>query len=148
MPSTFPKAVTTTIGATAKAAGVAIDTVRFYEREGLLSQARRTAAGYRLYAPEDVERLRFIRKAKALGFTLDDVAELLRLQQGGGPRQAVRDRARARIDDLDRKIRELTAIRDALVALEGRCHGRGPVAGCPIIEGVQALSLNPSEDPK
>lgn len=135
-----------TIGAAAKAAGVAIDTVRYYEREGLLASAARTASGYRVFAANDVERLRFIRKAKALGFTLADIADLLRLQDGGGPRTEVRQRARARIEDLSRKIAELTAIRDALVALEGQCHGRGTVAGCPIIQGVQAVSLaDPSE---
>lgn len=130
-----------TIGAAAKAAGVAIDTVRYYEREGLLAPAVRTASGYRVFGPADVERLRFIRKAKALGFTLADITDLLRLQDGGGPRAEVRNKARARIEDLSRKIAELTAIRDALVALESQCHGRGTVAGCPIIEGVQAVSL-------
>jgi DNA-binding transcriptional MerR regulator len=135
-----------TIGTAAKAAGVAVDTVRYYEREGLLSSAERTASGYRVFSPSDVERLRFIRKAKALGFTLADIADLLRLQDGGGPRTEVRSRARARIEDLSRKIAELTAIRDALVALEGRCHGRGTVAGCPIIRGVQAVSLADSSE--
>lgn len=130
-----------TIGYAAKTAGVGVDTVRYYEREGLLSKAARTASGYRLYAEADVERLRFIRQAKALGFTLDDIAELLRLQDGRGTRPQVRARARQRIDDLDRKIRELSAIRDALVALEHRCRGSGAVAGCPIIEGVRAVSL-------
>jgi MerR family copper efflux transcriptional regulator len=135
-----------TIGAAAKAGGVAIDTVRYYEREGLLASAARTASGYRVFAAADVERLRFIRKAKALRFTLADIAELLRLQDGGGPRAEVRRRARARIETLSRKIAELSAIRDALVALEDQCHGRGTVAGCPIIEGVQAVSLaDPSE---
>lgn len=130
------------IGALAKAAAVKIDTVRYYERAGLLGRAERSASGYRLYSERDAERLRFIRKAKALGFTLDDIAELLRLQDGGGQRQQVRARAHARIEDLDRKIRELTAIRDALSTLERRCHGSGKLAGCPIIEGVQAISLN------
>jgi DNA-binding transcriptional MerR regulator len=130
-----------TIGFAAKAAGVGIDTVRYYEREGLLSRAQRTASGYRLYSASDVERLRFIRQAKALGFTLEDIAELLRLQDGGGRRDQVRARAKARIDDLDRKIRELSAIREALASLERQCCGSGPLAGCPIIEGVQAVSL-------
>lgn len=133
---------THTIGFTAKAAGVGVDTVRYYEREGLLSKAERTASGYRLYTPADIGRLQFIRKAKALGFTLDDITELLRLQDGGGQRDQVRAKARARIEDLNRKILDLTAIRDALAALEGRCHGRGTVAGCPIIQGVQAVSLD------
>ena len=130
-----------TIGYAAKTAGVGVDTVRYYEREGLLSKAKRTASGYRLYTEADVERLRFIRQAKALGFTLDDIAELLRLQDGHGTRPQVRARARQRIEDLDRKIRELSAIRDALVVLEHQCRGSGAIAGCPIIEGVRAVSL-------
>jgi len=120
---------THTIGFTAKAAGVGVDTVRYYEREGLLSKAVRTESGYRLYTTADIERLQFIRKAKTLGFTLDDISE------------QVRAKARARIEDLNRKILDLTAIRDALAVLEGQCHGRGTVASCPIIQGVQAVSL-------
>lgn len=137
---------TTTIGAAAKAAGVTVDTVRFYERHGLLSRAARTASGYRLYGESDVERLKFIRQAKALGFSLDDVADLLRLQEGKGSRAQVRARAQGRIDDLDRKVRELTAIRDALASLMRQCSGDGPVAGCPIIEGVLAVSLKTKQE--
>ncbi|HEX4872973.1 MAG TPA: heavy metal-responsive transcriptional regulator [Nevskiaceae bacterium] len=136
-----------TIGAAARAAGVAIDTLRYYERSGLLDPAQRSGSGYRLYGPAEVARLRFIRQAKALGFRLDDIADLLRLQDGGGDRVEVRDKARVRLADLDRKIRELSAIRAALAGLLARCHGSGPLAGCPIIEGVQAVSLTPSEDP-
>lgn len=138
---------TFTIGHAAKAAGVAVDTVRYYERSGLLPVAARGDSGYRLYAKADVERLRFIRQAKALGFTLEDIAGLLKLQDGGGPRAQVRATAQARISELDRRIRELTAIRDALVALEAQCHGSGTVAGCPIIEGVQSVSLVSSPEP-
>ncbi len=132
------------IGAAAKAAGIAVDTVRYYEREGLLLQPQRSAAGYRQFDRRDVERLQFIRRAKALGFTLSDIAELLRLQDGGGSRSQVRAKARERIANLDHKIRELTAIREALSALEEKCHGRGSIAGCPIIEGVQAVSIAPT----
>lgn len=130
-----------TIGYAAKSAKVGVDTVRYYEREGLLSRASRTASGYRLYSDKDIERLRFIRQAKTLGFSLDDIAELLRLQDGKGSRAQVRVRAQNRIDDLDRKIRELSAIRDALASLMRQCSGNGPVAGCPIIEGVLAVPL-------
>ena len=109
------------IGFAAKAAGVTVETVRYYEREGLLGTASRTDSGYRLYSDADVARLQFIRKAKALGFTLDDIAELLQLQ--------------------DERIRQLTAIYDALATLEHQCSGNGPIAGCPIIEGVKAVHL-------
>jgi len=136
---------TCTIGRAAKAAGVGVDTVRYYEREGLLSPSKRTASGYRLFTDTDVERLRFIRKAKALGFTLNDVKELLRLQDGGGRRDQVRTRAHVRIEELDHRIRALIAIRDALASLERQCHGSGPVAGCPIIEGVRATPLESTD---
>ena len=136
-----------TIGRAAKAANVGIDTVRYYERQGLLGRAPRTASGYRLYADTDVARLQFIRKAKALGFTLEDIAELLRLQDGGGRRDQVRARAHARVEELDHRIRALTAIRDTLAALERQCCGSGPLAGCPIIEGVQAVSLSSPKEP-
>lgn len=136
------------IGFAAKAASVGVDTIRYYEREGLLSRVPRTESGYRTYSDDDIERLRFIRKAKALGFSLEDIAELLHLQEGSGTRREVRQRAHNRIEDLDRKIRQLTAIRDALAALVGQCNGGGPVAGCPIIEGVHAVSLEPSAKEK
>lgn len=127
-----------TIGKLAKQAGVGIDTVRFYERAGLLPRAQRSASGYRLYAVGDADRLRFIRRAKALGFSLEEIAELLQLNAGKGTRASVRRLAQRRLDDLSQKIHEMTAIRDALSHLVKRCSGDGPVAGCPIIEGVLA----------
>ena len=130
---------TLTIGKAAKQAGVAIDTVRFYEREGLLPRANRTASGYRLYSAADVDRLRFIRRAKALGFSLPEIAELLELAAGCGRRSQVKQLAQRRLADLERKLQELGAIRDALAALVKRCSGQGEVKGCPIIEGVLAL---------
>src|SRR5690349_19187830 len=102
------------IGKLARAAGVGVDTVRFYERAGLLPEAPRTASGYRTYAAADVGRLRFIRRAKALGFSLEEIAELLRLAQGKGGRAAVKALAERRVLDLDRRIRELTTFRDTL----------------------------------
>ncbi|MGQ0586533.1 MAG: heavy metal-responsive transcriptional regulator [Gammaproteobacteria bacterium] len=127
-----------TIGKLAREAGVGIDTVRFYERAGLLPKAQRTASGYRLYGPGDADRLRFIRRAKALGFSLDEIAELLKLNVGKGTRASVRKLAQRRLDDLNQKVAEMTAIRDALSELIKRCSGDGPVSGCPIIEGVLA----------
>ena len=127
-----------TIGKLAKQSGVAIDTVRFYEREGLLPKAARTPSGYRVYSPSDVERLRFIRRAKALGFSLEEISELLRLNAAKGARASVKKLAERRLTDLDRKLAELTAIRDALGTLVKRCSGAGPLAGCPIIENVLA----------
>jgi Hg(II)-responsive transcriptional regulator len=125
-----------TIGKLANAAGVGIDTVRFYERAGLLKEPHRTAAGYRLYAESDVARLRFIRRAKALGFSLEEIAELLRLNDGGGRRGAVRALAAQRLAEIEEKLTELSRMRDTLRHLVHQCSGEGPLAGCPIIEAV------------
>jgi Hg(II)-responsive transcriptional regulator len=133
---------TLTIGKLATAAEVGIDTVRFYERAGLMKKPRRTAAGYRLYAESDAARLRFIRRAKTLGFSLDEIAELLRLNDGGGRRSAVRSLAELRLGEIEQKLKELGLIRDRLRRLVHQCHGDGPLTGCPIIEAVLAEEKN------
>jgi Hg(II)-responsive transcriptional regulator len=125
-----------TIGKLASAAEVGIDTVRFYERSGLLKRPQRTPAGYRLYAESDAARLRFIRRAKALGFTLEEIAELLRLNDGGGRRSAVRAVAEQRLREIEQKLSELGRMRDMLRHLVSECHGDGSIAGCPIIDAV------------
>jgi len=125
-----------TIGRLAKGAGVRIDTVRFYERQGLLGKAPRSEGGYRLYSPADVQRLKFIRRAKVLGFPLTDIAELLALAKEGNNRAQVRSVAQRRLTDLENRIRELNAMREALAHHVRHCSGRGPVKGCPIIEAL------------
>jgi len=125
-----------TIGKLARRAGVGTDTVRFYEREGLLPTPPRTASGYRLYAPGHADRVRFIRRAKGLGFSLAEISELLKLNAGRGGRASVQKLAQSRLADLDRRIREMTAIREALSHLVVQCAGEGAVKGCPIVEGV------------
>ena len=127
---------TLTIGKLANAAGVGIDTVRFYERAGLLNRPQRTASGYRLYAGSDVARLRFIRRAKALGFSLEEIGELLRLNDGGGRRAAVRALAGQRLAEIEQRLGELSRMRDTLRHLIHRCRGDGPLASCPIIDAV------------
>ncbi|HBG31984.1 MAG TPA: heavy metal-responsive transcriptional regulator [Gammaproteobacteria bacterium] len=127
---------TLTIGKAAKQAGVSIDAVRFYEREGLLHEAQRTMSGYRLFSTGDVDRLRFIRRAKALGFSLGQIAELLELNAAKGSRASVKRLAEKRLADLELKLRELTALRDGLATLVKTCSGEGSVRGCPIVEGV------------
>lgn len=134
-----------TIGRLAKRAGVGIDTVRFYERAGLLPLPARTASGYRSYAAPDVNRLRFIRRAKALGFSLEEISELLTLSAGKGSRADVKAIANRRLRDLEQKIKELTVVRDTLAHYARRCSGHGPVAGCPIIEAVLASTEPLSE---
>lgn len=134
-----------TIGKLARAAEVGVDTVRFYERAGLLPKAARTFSGYRLYAAADVDRMRFIRRAKSLGFTLDEIAELLVLSSGKGSRAEVKALAHRRLRDLERKIKELTVVRDTLAHYARGCSGKGPIAGCPIIEAVVANIKTPAQ---
>lgn len=135
-----------TIGTAAKAASVGIDTVRFYERKGLLPAARRSGSGYRLYSQADVDRLRFVRRAKGLGFSLSEIGELLRLQDSRGSRAAVKALAARRLADLDQRIAELTALRSALASLVDRCSGQGSIQGCPIIDGVIAFDATPCKE--
>lgn len=130
------------IGEVATQAGVGVDTVRLYERLQLLPAAQRTASGYRMFGTEDLERLRFIRRAKALGFTLDETRELLRLaSDAGGDRAEVLALARHRLDDIEHKIAQLSAMRDSLGRLVKECSGTGPVHGCPIVDAVLAHDL-------
>jgi Zn(II)-responsive transcriptional regulator len=125
-----------TIGRLAKAAEVNIDTVRFYERQGLLQPAPRSSGGYRLYGPADARRLQFIRRAKALGFSLEDIGELLRLTEDGHDRGGVKAIAQRRVADLEQRIAELQRMRSALAHHAGHCSGHGAVQGCPIIQAL------------
>src|SRR5512135_2615425 len=100
-----------TIGELAKSAEVPIDTVRYYERNGLIPEPPRRESGYRQYPADTVRRLRFIRRAKALGFTLEEIAELLALS-GRRDVAAVKRSAQHKLDDVDRRIEELQRIRD------------------------------------
>jgi len=125
------------IGQLARQAGVPVDTVRYYERRGLLLAPARRPSGYRSYQAEDLDRLRFIRRSKALGFTLDEIRELLRLTTAeSADRSEVRALAAARLADVESKLHELEAIRDTLKDLVQTCSGHGPLAGCPIVERV------------
>jgi len=126
-----------TIGRIAHSAGVAIDTIRFYEREGLLPAPRRRPSGYREYDQAAVSRLRFIRKAKDLGFTLDEIRELLALSadRHGGV-EGVRERAAARLLAIDERIAELQRVRDGLSELVDACPGHGAPEDCPILKAL------------
>jgi len=127
-----------TIGRLATQAGVSIDTVRFYEKRGLLAHPQRTAAGYRLYATSVVERLNFIRRAKALGFSLDEISSLLSLQDKGGTKAAVKAIATHKLDEIDKKIDDLERIRGVLRTLSKDCSGTGSIDSCPIIDALGA----------
>jgi len=128
------------IGQLAKRAGVAIDTVRYYERNGLLLPAGRLASGYRRYGEPELKRLRFIRRAKALGFSLDDVRELLTLSDSEDVAQIKRT-AQAKLGDVERRLAELERIRAGLQTLITACPGHGRADTCPILN---ALDQEPS----
>jgi len=124
-----------TIGQLAKQAGVGVETIRFYEREGLLAEPERRRSGYRQYPREVVRRVRFIRHAKELGFTLKEIQELLDLRVD--PRSScadVRTRAASKIADIEERMASLERMKAALERLARRCCGRGPTADCPILE--------------
>lgn len=130
------------IGELAKSAGVNVETVRYYERRGLLPPPARTQAGYRRYQPASVARLRFIRRARALGFTLHEIDELLTLRARPGAACDVVDvKAREKIALLRRKIQEMTAIEQSLTRLAGACDGRSPIGDCPILHELEAVDL-------
>ena len=123
------------IGQLAQRAGVAIDTVRYYERSGMLAPAGRLASGYRRYGEAELKRLRFIRRAKALGFTLDEIRALLTL---GAERSVakVREAAEAKLADVAHRIAELERIRDGLATLVAACPGHGRAEACPILNAL------------
>ncbi|HVJ81936.1 MAG TPA: heavy metal-responsive transcriptional regulator [Planctomycetia bacterium] len=126
-----------TIGRVAKAAGIGVETVRFYEREGLLEPPARKESGYRLYQADAVARLRFIRRAKELGFTLKEIRELFALRlDRSATRRDVRQRAAAKVTEIEGKIRDLERMKKTLSDLSATCHGDGPADGCPILKAL------------
>lgn len=114
--------------------GVSPDTIRFYEREGLLPRSRRTPSGYRVYGEEDEGRLLFIRQAQAVGFALEDVSELLRHRELGTPGECrrVAARLRERLAAVDRKLADLRAFRRQLAESLERCE-RADSETCPVV---------------
>ena len=129
---------TLTIGQVAKRAEIGVETVRFYEREGLIHKPSRLPSGYRQYESDVVDRLRFIRRAKDLGFTLREIKELLELRlDPSSTCEDVNQRARAKIDDIDSKIAALQRIKQALVRLTDTCSGRRKISDCPILEALE-----------
>lgn len=126
---------TYSIGELAKRAGVAIDTVRYYERGELLPPASRLASGYRRYGETELKRLQFIRRAKALGFSLDDIRTLLALSEQADVAQ-VKHTASVKLAEVDQRIAELQRVRDGLQALISACPGHGRAEACPILNAL------------
>lgn len=130
---------TLTIGELAGAVGVNVQTVRYYERRGLLPKPKRRASGYREYLATDVARLEFIRRAQALGFTLSEIEQLLALRVD--PRTTPEDVHRAveeKIEAVEEKIRDLTRISGALRKMAASCHAHGPLGECPFLEALES----------
>jgi len=127
-----------TIGKVAKQAGVGVETVRFYERKGLVGEPPRRASGYRQYAPEVVDRIRFIRRAKELGFTLKEIKELLDLRlDPSATCEDVKNRAQEKIADIEARILTLKRMKQALAGLTRACEGKGSIKGCPILKALE-----------
>lgn len=129
------------IGKLAKQTEMSIDTIRYYEREGLIAPPARRASGYRDYAPDVVGRLKFIRRAKELGFTLVEIAELLTLtSQAERDMAGMRLAAQTKLGVVEHKIRELQRIRKGLKRLVDACPGHGVLAACPIVNALSQES--------
>jgi len=124
-----------TIGALAESCGVRIDTVRYYEKMNLIFPVGRTESGYRQYSHESVRRLRFIRKAQDLGFKLGEVKDLLSLSQDDSADCGdIRDKAKTKVTEIERKIADLNRMRKGLVELSDYCPGKGkPLEDCGIL---------------
>jgi MerR family copper efflux transcriptional regulator len=129
------KRVGMTIGEAARASGVSAKMLRYYESIGLIPKAGRTEAGYRLYNDADVNTLRFIHRARAFGFPLERIRHLVALWHGQHPSGEVKQMALRQVDELDQRIAELTAMRDALQDLADSCRGDHR-PDCPILRDL------------
>lgn len=127
-----------TIGQVARRAGFGIETVRFYERNGLIEAPPRRLSGYRQYPESVISRLRFIKRAKELGFSLREIKELLSLRvDPTATCSDIRERAEAKIADIEGIIQCLERMKDVLTRLTGSCGGAGPLSECPILEALE-----------
>lgn len=127
------------IGEVADRGGVNLQTIRYYEREGLLPKPPRLASGYRAFPDSAVRRVRFIKHAQELGFSLSEIKELLSLRlDGHGDRAEVRRLAEAKMAAIEEKIRTLRKMKRVLGELTERCSGCGPTSECPILESIDA----------
>lgn len=127
------------IGEAAEASGVSAKMVRYYEEIGLIPKARRTLSGYRVYAPSDVHSLRFIKQARNLGFSIEQIEQLLALwQDRRRPSRKVKELAHAHIEELEARIREMRDMKRTLETLVKQCHGDDR-PDCPILEGLEKV---------
>jgi MerR family transcriptional regulator, copper efflux regulator len=133
-----------TTGELAEQAKVHVETLRYYERRGLIEQPPRSASNYRLYPEDAVRRVRFIKRAQELGFSLKDIKELLSLRAAPEAECGeVRRHAEAKIVDINEKIHSLMAMKSALSKLVAECSGEGPLTECPILESLDTTEVTP-----
>lgn len=126
------------IGQLGKQTGLSVETIRYYEREGLIEKPQRTATGYRQYPPATVRHLQFIQRAKDVGFTLRDIGDLLRLKKKPGASCSdFKLRALAKLGDVIQKITDLERIRDSLQDMVKRCNANADMSECPILESLE-----------
>ena len=124
-----------TIGQLAKKANVNLETIRYYERRGLLLEPPRNKSGHRQYSLEEVKRTQFIKRCQALGFSLKEIFELLSLKiKPGTTCGDIKVRAETKIADVEKRIVDLEKIREALLRMSSKCINKGPVGQCPILE--------------
>jgi DNA-binding transcriptional MerR regulator len=129
------------IGEVAARAGVSVDTIRYYERRKLIKRASRSIGGFRLFAPEAVERIKFIKQAQELGFSLDEVREFLTDGDGTGECLRVRDLLRAKLSEIDERMKKMQEFRRALQSnlksCEREIEEHGKEAHCPVIVNIE-----------
>ncbi len=126
-----------TVGELAKLAEVNSQTIRYYERQGLLPKPPRSESGYRVFPAESIERIRFIKQAQELGFSLNEIKELLALRVNPFSTGAdVRERAQAKIADIEAKIKTLSAMKKALTELTATCKGKGSASECQCLKKI------------
>jgi MerR family mercuric resistance operon transcriptional regulator len=127
------------IGKVAQQAGVSVETIRFYERKGLIDEPQRKESGYRQYQEDDINKLMFIQHAKTLGFSLNEIRDLMSLRDDASTTsREIKHIAQIKLDDIDEKIRMLRSMRRTLKKLVDQCPGEGPTCECPILEALES----------
>jgi MerR family copper efflux transcriptional regulator len=126
--------MTWTVGRLARAAGVGVETIRFYEKRGLIERPEKPRSGYRTYEANDVSRIQFIKQAQSIGFTLSEIAELIRLAEDSRSQCGdVQSRAQDKMRAVDAKLADLTRMRGELERLATRCESTQPLADCGLL---------------
>ena len=130
-----------TSGQLAKMANVNLETIRFYERKGLLPEPPRNKSGHRQYSVQDFRRTIFIKEAQSIGFSLQEISDLFSLRaESGNTCGDVKQRVKAKLKDIEEKIGTLQRMREVLLRLDTKCPGKGPLHSCPVLETLDQTS--------